>query len=150
MERSEFLSKMGLGLVVVCTGCSLVSCGSGSKNNDPQPQSQSPQQSPSPGGGSLLSADLNSELLNIGDSKLNGGVIVVRLAAANVAASFTAVQSACTHQGTTIAYHNDQGLFICPLHGSEFSKTGAVIQGPAALALHQYTIVITNNALTVS
>jgi cytochrome b6-f complex iron-sulfur subunit len=149
MERSEFLSKMGMGLAAVCAGCSLVSCGGGSKNNDPTPAPGTPTP-PAGGGGVLVSANLNSELLNIGDSKLNAGVIVVRLAAGNVAGSFTAVQSACTHQGTTIGYNNGQGIFICPLHGSEFSKTGQVVLGPAAAPLHQYTVTVTNNALTVS
>lgn len=148
MERSEFLSKMGVGLVAVCAGCSLISCGGGSKNSDPTP-APGPQPPPG-GGGALLTADLNTELLNIGDAKLKAGVIVVRLAAGTVPASFTAVQSACTHQGATIGYNNGQGIFICPSHGSEFSKTGQVVQGPAALPLHVYTVTITNNTLTVS
>ncbi len=147
MERGEFISKLGIGMISVCAGCGLASCGSGAKNNDPAPAQPAP---PAPGSGNLFTADLNSELLNIGDSKVINKVILVRLAAGNTANSFTAVQVLCTHQGGTIAYNTSQGIFICPLHGSEFDKTGAVVQGPATSALQKYTVTITNSVLTVT
>ena len=148
MERQEFLAKLGIGLAVVCTGCSLASCG-GSKSSDPNP---TPGGTPPPtGSGNLFTLDLANQLPNVGDSKVTSGVILVRIAADNVASSFTAVQVACTHQGTAIDYNTGQGIFICPLHGSEFSKTGQVLLGPAALPLHKYTVSIdANNVLTVS
>jgi len=145
MDRSEFISKLGLGLVVVCTGCSLASCGS--KSSDPTAQGGNP---PPAGGGNLFSVDLNSELMNVGDSKVEDSVILVRIGNTNTAASFTAVQLACTHQGTAINYNAQQGIFICPAHGSEFSKTGQVLMGPAATPLHEYTVTIVSNMLTVS
>ena len=146
MDRSEFLSKLGVGLAVVCAGCSIAGCGS-SKGNDPAPAKPP---TPAAGSGTLFNLDLTNTLVNIGDSTTSDGVIVVRLAAANVATSFTAVQVACTHQGTTIGYNAAQGIFICPLHGSEFSKGGQVLQGPAAKALQQYTVTVVNDSLTVS
>ncbi len=148
MDRVEFLSKMGVGLVAACAGCSLVSCGSGSKNDNPTPMPGS--QPPPTGSGIFLTADLSNELLSVGASKSGGGVILVRLAAGSVAGSFTAVQIACTHEGTSINYNAGQGIFICPLHGSEFDTSGKVIMGPAASNLRHYTIAINNNALTVS
>ncbi|MDB5134092.1 MAG: Rieske 2Fe-2S protein [Mucilaginibacter sp.] len=147
MERNEFLSKLGIGLVVVCTGCSLVSCG-GSKGGNPTPVGGTP--APAKGSGNLFSVDLASELINIGDSKVVQGVIIVRIANGDVESAFTAVQVACTHQGTAINYNTGQGIFICPLHGSEFSKNGQVLLGPAALPLQKYNVTITNNTLTVS
>jgi cytochrome b6-f complex iron-sulfur subunit len=144
MERDEFLSKLGLGLAIVCTGCSLVACGSKSSNPGPS------QGNPPVGSGNLFSVDISSQLPNIGDSTVQHGVILVRIAAGNTAAAFTAVQVACTHQGTSIGYNAGQGIFICPAHGSEFSKTGAVLQGPAALPLQEYTVTVTGTALTVS
>jgi len=94
--------------------------------------------------------DLSSKLTNIGDSAVSNGVIVVRLASGNVPASFTAVQVACTHQGTAIAYNQGEHRFICPAHGSEFSDNGQVLAGPAALPLHEYTVAVDNATLTVS
>jgi cytochrome b6-f complex iron-sulfur subunit len=147
MERGEFLQKLGIGMVAVCAGCSIASCSSGSKNSNPAPAQPTP---PAAGSGNLFTADLNSELLNIGDSKVMNQVILVRLAAGNAGTSFTAVQVVCTHQGATIGYSVSQGIFICPLHGSEFSKTGQVVQGPATAPLQKYTVTINNNVLTVS
>jgi cytochrome b6-f complex iron-sulfur subunit len=148
MERQEFLSKLGIGLVAVCAGCSLVSCGGKSANPGPSTGGAAPP--PPKGTGTLFSADLSSQLANIGDSIVQQGVILVRIASGNTAAAFTAVQVACTHQGTAIGYNTGQGIFICPAHGSEFSKAGAVLVGPAALPLQEYTVVVNGNALTVS
>jgi Rieske Fe-S protein len=145
MERDEFLSKLGIGLLAVCAGCGIASCGS--KSDSPTPASGG--SGPAKGSGNVFSADLGSELTTIGASKTANGVILVRIAAGNVATSFTAVQVACTHEGTAIGYNNGQGIFICPLHGSQFSKTGSVLLGPAAIALQQYTVSITGTTLTV-
>jgi cytochrome b6-f complex iron-sulfur subunit len=98
----------------------------------------------------LFTIDLSSKLTSIGDSTVSNGVILVRIAAGETADAFTAVQVACTHQGTSINYNTGQGIFICPLHGSEFSKTGAVVLGPASSPLQKYTVTIDGNNLTVS
>ena len=148
MERQEFLSKLGIGLVAVCTGCSLVSCGG--KSSDPGPSTGGNNPPPGKGTGNLFSVDLSSQLPNIGDSTTQDGVILVRIADGSTAASFTAVQVACTHQGNSIGYNTGQGIFICPAHGSEFSKAGAVLQGPAALPIQKYTVSISGSTLTVS
>ncbi|SDD24799.1 cytochrome b6-f complex iron-sulfur subunit [Mucilaginibacter pineti] len=145
MQRQEFLSKLGISLAAVCVGCNLASCGSDVKNSDPTPGNNAPD-----GSGPLLTANLNSELQAIGGFKVAAGIILVRLAAGSVADSFTAVQVACTHQGTSINYNNAQGIFICPNHGSEFSTTGVVLRGPAGFALKQYKVNITGTDLTVT
>lgn len=148
MERSEFIAKLGLGLAAVCAGCSLASCGSGSKNNDPTPGTGT--NPPATGTGNLFTVDLSGQLLNPGDSVIQGGVILARLAAGNSATSFAAVQSACTHEGATIGYNLGQDRFICPLHGSQFSDSGSVLLGPAGKALQKYTVGINGTILTVT
>lgn len=147
MEREEFLSKLGIGTLAVCMGCSLVACG---KSGDATPAAGDAAQAPQTGSGTVLTTDLSSTLTNVGDSKINNGVILVRIAAGNTANAFTAVQVRCTHEGAAINYNTGQGLFICPLHGSEFSTTGAVIQGPALTALQKYTVAINGSVLTVT
>ncbi len=149
MERAEFLAKFGLGVAAVCTGCALASCGS--KSNDPAPTGGTGGTKPPAGGSNLFTVDLSTQLLNEGDSIIKSGIILVRIASGNAAASFTAVQSACTHQGTTIGYDESQHRFVCPLHGSQFSNSGSVLLGPAASPLQQYTISVDSNSiLTVS
>ena len=147
MEREEFISKFGLGVLLACTGCSLVSCG-GSKKDDPTPAKAGTP--PSPGSGAVFTADLSSSLLNVGDSKILNGVILVRIATGNTASSFTAVQVACTHEGTPIGYNTAQSKFVCPNHGSELSQAGQVLLGPAATALQKYTVTVNGTTATVT
>lgn len=147
MEREEFISKLGFSVLLACTGCSLISCSS-SKKDDPAPN---PGVIPpnAPGNNNVLTVDLTSSLLNIGDSKSLNGVMLVRIATGNIASSFTAVQSSCTHQGTSIDYSVAQAKFICPNHGSQFSHTGEVLLGPAVIALKKYTVSVNGTTATV-
>jgi cytochrome b6-f complex iron-sulfur subunit len=144
MEREEFLSKLGIGALAVCMGCSMVAC---SKSGNANPSNNN---TTTPPAGTTFSVDLSSSLTAVGDSRVSNGIILVRIAAGNAVSSFTAVQVACTHEGTAINYNNSQGLFICPLHGSEFSKSGALIQGPAITSLKQYAVAIAGSTLTVT
>jgi len=41
----------------------------------------------------------------------------------------------CTHLGCTITWNNSEKSFDCPCHGSRFSSSGTVINGPANTAL---------------
>jgi cytochrome b6-f complex iron-sulfur subunit len=86
----------------------------------------------------------------VGDSTVSNGVIVARIATDNAAGSFVAVQVACTHEGGTLGYNGNQGLFVCPLHGSIFSKSGSVVQGPATTSLKQYNISVSGSTLSVT
>jgi cytochrome b6-f complex iron-sulfur subunit len=145
MERDEFLSKLGIGALGLCMGSCLAAC---SKGSSPSPSGNN--NNPPPSSGTTFTTDLNSSLTNVGDSKVSNGIILARVAAGNQVSSFTAVQVACTHEGTSINYNGGQGVFICPLHGSIFSKTGTVVQGPAVAALKQYAISIAGSTLTVT
>ncbi len=150
MKRKEFISTLGVGFAAVCTGC-LAACGKGGSDG---PSGGGGNPPPPPPTGVSFTADLNNEIKNVGDFKVSGGVILVRIAASNVVGSFTAVQQACTHEGTSIGFNANQNMFICPNHGSQFSTTGAVIQGPSTggniAALKKYNIAITGTTLTVT
>jgi len=138
MERRKFISEVGLSVAGICAVC----LGACSKSN-----------APAGGVGPAnvnFSVDLNSSLLNVGNSVVQSGVIVVRLAAGNTASSFTAVQVSCTHEGSAINYNTGQGVFICPNHGSRFSTNGTVILGPASSNLRQYNISVVGNSLNVT
>jgi len=138
MHRKDFISTVSVSVAAVCAGC-LAACSKGNSVS-----------AAAPPGNINFNIDLASDLLNVGDSKQVSAVLVVRLATGNVATSFTAVQVACTHEGTSINYVSAQNQFVCPLHGSVFSTSGAVVQGPAATSLKKYTIAITNTTLNVT
>ncbi|MGB4399540.1 MAG: Rieske 2Fe-2S domain-containing protein [Daejeonella sp.] len=145
MKRTEFLSTLGIGIAAACTGC-LAACGKGGEG-DPGGGGIAP---PVPPAGINFTLDLNTDIKSVGESKTTNGVIVVRLAASNEIASFTAVQVACTHEGTAIGFNGAQGNFVCPNHGSIFTPAGVVTQGPAVINLKKYTIAIASNVLTVT
>lgn len=141
MERKEFISTLGFS-VAACACGALVSCSKSSDN-------------PGSGGGGVviddpLEIDLSTTLLSVGSSVTRDGVIVVRLADTNEPASFTALSVACTHQGTFVNYSSGSKIFICPNHGSEFSTSGSVLQGPATKPLKKFQVSISGSTLTVS
>lgn len=145
MKRDEFLSTLGIGLAAVCTGC-LYGCSKSGDDDGGAPVNPPP---PPPSNVSVT-LNLDNDIRNVGDAKIQSGIIVVRLAAGNVPGSFTAVQSACTHEGFTIAFNANQGRFVCPNHGSQFSTSGAVQLGPATTNLKKYNVAIAGSTLTVT
>lgn len=145
MERREFLGNLSGPVVAVCAVC----LGACSKSSDSvNPSSPNPG-SPTPPTGSVT-IDLASNLTTIGSSIVTGGIIVVRLSNGNTPSSFTAVQVACTHQGTSINFDAANNRFVCPNHGSIFTTSGAVTLGPASSALKQFTISIAGNTMTLT
>ncbi len=51
-----------------------------------------------------------------------------------------ALRHACTHLDCLFHYDENTGLFVCPCHGSEFSRDGHVLKGPANRPLERYPI----------
>lgn len=147
MDRKDFLSTFSLGLAAVCGAGCLASC---SKDNAQNPSGGSTNNPPVIPPSGTTTINLNSELLNINDTVVRNGIIIVRLAQGALSSSFTAVQVACTHQGTSINFSSSQGNFICPNHGSQFTLNGDVINGPASSNLKKYTITISGSTLTVT
>ena len=65
-----------------------------------------------------------------------GGEPTILLAGDDGALENYALQAECTHLGCLVGPWNPiSGKFVCPCHGSEYSKTGAVSRGPAPSAL---------------
>lgn len=138
MQRRDFLNEIGLAMAAACT-CGLVACSKSSGSNSVITPTNVD-----------FTVDLNSQLLSEGDFLVKNGVIVARTNSSNANSSFVAVSAACTHQGTILNYNEAQGKFICPLHGSQFSKSGTVLQGPAASNLRQYNVAITGSTLNIT
>jgi len=116
----------------------------------------------SPGGGtstlSVLAGQLvgssvrvtpGSALANTGDTALVESTAGVFLVARTSASTFTALDAVCTHEGCTItdAQGND---YVCPCHGSRYSRDGRVIGGPAMANLRQYSTTFANDVVTIA
>ncbi|MDX2071844.1 MAG: Rieske 2Fe-2S domain-containing protein [Haliscomenobacter sp.] len=64
---------------------------------------------------------------------------------------FTILNLNCTHNGCPVDTPDQGNSWVCPCHGSEFSKLGCVKMGPARrpLALHEYTFNATTGELLI-
>ncbi|MFH0930713.1 MAG: Rieske 2Fe-2S domain-containing protein [Candidatus Zixiibacteriota bacterium] len=55
-------------------------------------------------------------------------------------AGFKALSAVCTHVGCIVYWNQDQNKFICPCHGSIFSRNGKVLRGAAIGPLKSFSI----------
>ncbi|MCE6990555.1 ubiquinol-cytochrome c reductase iron-sulfur subunit [Dyadobacter sp. CY323] len=155
MKRGEFLRSLGLStstlMAFYCMGTTLSSCGSGS--DDPEP---------TPGGGTSTgitgtttgSVNFSIDLTKATDIKASGGFRVIgdTIVAHTTAGSYVALSKTCTHEGFTIGFRAGENDFLCTNHGSQFSTTGAVKNGPATTALKVYKTALSadGNTLTIT
>ena len=138
MERKEFLSMMGLGagaILTVCLGGCSKASSSGYTANVPTSLNISLD----------LSLPANAPLNTNGGYIYTNGIIVAKTNTGN----FIAVSQECTHQGVSVQFVPGSQQFYCPSHGSAFSATGAVINGPASSPLKQFNTSLSNNTLRV-
>ncbi|HEX2969723.1 MAG TPA: Rieske (2Fe-2S) protein [Bacteroidales bacterium] len=141
MNRRDSLHRLVLGGTVLFLSPSILqSC---TKDNS------DPGRTPGPGPGSGIEIDLslpeNAALNNTGGSKIVQAILV-----ANTGNGYIALSSICTHQGCTVAYNGTAGKIRCPCHGSEYSTTGSVLNGPATAPLDRYTVTKSGNILTIT
>ena len=67
----------------------------------------------------------------------------------NLAGQWNAFSATCTHQPCTVKYTGSQ--IHCPCHGANFNaNNGAVLNGPAPTALHQFGVLVQDGNLYVS
>ncbi|XP_078447699.1 cytochrome b6-f complex iron-sulfur subunit 2, chloroplastic-like [Wolffia australiana] len=45
------------------------------------------------------------------------------------------LNAVCTHMGCIVPWNEDEELFMCPCHGSQYDNDGSVVRGPAPLPL---------------
>jgi cytochrome b6-f complex iron-sulfur subunit len=78
----------------------------------------------------------------------SGGSLLVARTDDGVYHTMTAI---CTHAGCIInQYNSGSKEFVCACHGSQFSATGAVISGPASIALKQYVTSVSSTQLIIT
>ena len=141
MNRRELIQKVLLGTTaLIVIPSAITSC---SKDPGPDP-------GPGPVPGSKITIDLTlaaySALNNDGGTKIVQTIIV-----ANTGGGvFIALSSVCTHEGCTVAYFLASDNIQCPCHGSVYSKSGSVVNGPAPTALKSYIVNKAGNILTIN
>jgi Rieske Fe-S protein len=61
---------------------------------------------------------------------------------------YSALWMRCTHQGAELQVFGDR--LECPAHGSAFTDTGAVVNGPATEPLRSFPVTVESNLLRIS
>lgn len=96
-----------------------------------------------------VTIDASSPLATVGNAALVqtslGNFLVARTAQDNL----TALTATCTHENQTVNGFAD-GHYVCNVHGSEYSTTGAVLMGPANRALRSYPTTFASGVVSFS
>jgi len=64
--------------------------------------------------------------------------------------SILCLDRTCTHQFCQVGSFGAGGIALCPCHGSRYSTTGAVVNGPARTALTRYDASLDGTTLTIT
>ena len=82
-----------------------------------------------------------------------GGMAIVQTGIGNFLVTRTGATSAnvltatCTHEGCTVSNFSGS-QFVCPCHGSTYSTSGTVVQGPATRPLQSFAAQVSGDVLT--
>ena len=90
-----------------------------------------------------------SALAGVGGAVLVESTAGVFLLARTSESAFSAVEAVCTHEGCTIT-GADGATYVCPCHGSRYSRSGQVQAGPAKASLRQYATTVADGVVTIA
>ncbi len=135
MNRRELLKNVAAGTVsLFVVPAVITSC----EDDSPEPD----------GNPNELVIDLTqgkySTLASAGGSVVESGIIII-----NTGDGYIALSSLCTHQGCQVSYNHGNGNLPCPCHGSVFSTSGSVLNGPASSPLAKYNVTQEGDILTI-
>ena len=135
MKRRDFLIQMGVG----AGAAALLSCLGSCTNPTAIPAA------PNANFSLDLTSSANSPLLTKGGFVYQNGVVV----AYTTKGTYVALSQTCPHQGGTVQYDPSSDTFFCPAHGSDFSDSGSVNNGPASVGLKSYTVTKSGSTLHI-
>ena len=90
-----------------------------------------------------------SALADVGGAVLVQSTAGVFLLARTGASAFSAVDAVCSHESCTITGF-DGATYVCPCHGSRYSRNGQVTAGPARASLRQFSTTFTDGVVTIA
>jgi len=147
IARRNFCRQACQTATCLAIGSLAIACGGGSSpSNVPQLTTVNGNIS---GNAVVVQIDSSSPLAAVGGAAMvrsSGGAFLVARTAQE---SFSALTTICTHETCTITGF-DSTNYVCPCHGSKFSTTGRVVNGPANAPLRSFATSFSNNVLTIS
>jgi len=152
-SRREFCVSACHAVTGLALGSVLQSCGGGGNPAGPGGGGTPPQltvvNGTVTGSGVTVTVDGASPLAAVGAAVLvrssSGDLLVARTAQD----AFTALTAICTHEACTITGFRSPA-YVCPCHGSQFSTSGAVLNGPATRSLRTFPTQFAGTTLTVT
>ena len=90
-----------------------------------------------------------SPLADVGGAALVNSIAGPFLVARTSASAFTAVEAVCTHEGCTVT-GTDGSTYVCPCHGSRYSRSGQVVLGPATASLRQHATTFADGVVSIA
>ena len=90
--------------------------------------------------GSVIDISSITELPGIDEAPLNHAKGKFWLV--NSEKGLSAFYKACTHLDCLFTWSDQENNFVCPCHGSKFSKEGIVLTGPATRSLDQFPVQV--------
>ena len=146
--RREFCARTCQAVSLLALGAVIPACGGSSTSPSSAPALPSVS-------GTLvnrtltITVDAASPLAAVGGAATVTASTGTYLVARTAQSAFTTVTAVCTHEGCAVTgFANSR--YVCPCHGSEFSTSGAVVQGPASSSLRQFPTTFANNVVTIS
>ena len=151
-SRRAFCTNAGQAFTLVSLaslGGVLSGCG-GSSSTGPSDVPQLPTVASSIIGSTItLTIDANSPLNAVGGAALVQASGQSFLVSQTSAGSFTALTAICTHEGCIVSGFQSS-RYVCPCHGSTYTTSGSVVQGPAVQSLKSFVTKFANNVLTIT
>ncbi|HEY6213003.1 MAG TPA: Rieske (2Fe-2S) protein [Vicinamibacterales bacterium] len=148
LTRREFCVNAGQALTLLSLAGLLPACGGSSTSPSDVPQLPTVNAGVV-GGAATLTIDASSPLNPVGGAALVQTSSGSFLVAQTSAGTFTALTATCTHEGCIVSgFQSSQ--YVCPCHGSHFSTSGSVLQGPAASPLRSFATRFANGVLTIT
>lgn len=142
MERKDFLKKFAVGgSILFAAPAVFSSCSKDELIPEEEDEGNNPNE---------ITIDLNhsdySDLGSVGGFAYKGNIIIFRTSDTG----YTALSKLCTHSQCTITYDHSNSELPCPCHGSTFSTSGAVTNGPANSSLKKYNVVKEGDTLKIT
>jgi len=150
--RREFCAHAGQLALAGSLGTLLQACGGGGASSGTLPSDVPalPNIAGTTANGVVsVNVDAGSPLAAVGSAALVQSSSGLFLVAHTGPDTFTALTATCTHQACTIIGFTG-GTYVCPCHGSRFSTSGNVENGPATRALRTFATLFASGVLSIT